>query len=341
MDGKLRTAKLDDQAIRLRFRTDFSRATYSRRPINPVRRQLISDVVVSGDRLYKREPVKPSNAQYLTDNNTNGFELRNGSGSLARQFKESESAGSEDAVARASKPKKSQKLTRITKNKLQLGFTTLGCAMLIFGGYITFAGLHATHIARVQAQKLTQQANAIEKSGGSASKNASSLPPSTVKPSPSALASYSVSPALPKYLIIPSINVNAEIRPVGLTSSGALGVPYNVYYTDWFDQSSLPGQQGAMLIDGHVSSWTAHGVFYNLPKLKPGDLIKVQRGDNKIFTYKVVKSQVYPSGKVNMSAAMTPVIPGKPGLNLITCTGDVIPGTSSFNERIVVFATQA
>ncbi len=51
-----------------------------------------------------------------------------------------------------------------------------------------------------------------------------------------------------------------------------------------------------------------------------------------------MRKQVYPSGNVDMPATMTTVVAGHPGLNLITCTGDVIPGTSKFNERIIVFA---
>jgi len=39
------------------------------------------------------------------------------------------------------------------------------------------------------------------------------------------------------------------------------------------------------------------------------------------------------------TADLSLVDPAKPGLNLISCVGDVIPGTSEFNERIVVFAT--
>jgi len=38
---------------------------------------------------------------------------------------------------------------------------------------------------------------------------------------------------------------------------------------------------------------------------------------------------------------LSPIDPTKPGLNLISCTGDVISGTSKFNERIIVFATQS
>jgi hypothetical protein len=49
---------------------------------------------------------------------------------------------------------------------------------------------------------------------------------------------------------------------------------------------------------------------------------------------------MYSASNIDMIAAMTAVTAGKPGLNLITCSGDVIPGTSEFNQRVVVFAEQ-
>ncbi len=125
-----------------------------------------------------------------------------------------------------------------------------------------------------------------------------------------------------------------------LTSSGAIGTPNNVYDTDWYNGSSLPGQPGAMLIDGHVSSWTTPGVFYSIKSLLAGDDIQLERGDGTMFTYKVVSTQIYQSSNVDMKAALNPITPGKPGLNLITCTGNVLAGTNEFNERVVVFSEE-
>ncbi len=65
-----------------------------------------------------------------------------------------------------------------------------------------------------------------------------------------------------------------------------------------------------MLIDGHVSSWTAHGVFYGLHTLVAGDTIQIERGDGTVFNYQVVKTVVYPNNGVDMQSAMTPVTPG-------------------------------
>jgi LPXTG-site transpeptidase (sortase) family protein len=166
--------------------------------------------------------------------------------------------------------------------------------------------------------------------------------PSSVKPSSQAVASYTVSAYKPKYLAIPAIGIDkTRVFQLGLTPSGAIAVPDDIYDTGWYDGSSLPGQPGAMFIYGHVSSWTADGVFYSLKQLKPGDKVVITRGDNKVFTYHVVSTKVYPYNHVNMNRVLSPIQSDKPGLNLMTCTGQVIKGSSEFNERLVVFTSLA
>jgi LPXTG-site transpeptidase (sortase) family protein len=162
--------------------------------------------------------------------------------------------------------------------------------------------------------------------------------PSSAEPSPQAIANYTVPSLHPKYIAIPSIDVgNSRVRELGLTSGGAIATPDNIYDAGWYDRSSLPGQKGAEFIYGHVSSWTAHGIFYDLKKLKAGDNVVVTRGDNKKFTYRVVSTKIYPYKKVDMNQVLRPVSAGEPGLNIMTCTGRIIKGTSEFSERLVVF----
>jgi LPXTG-site transpeptidase (sortase) family protein len=112
---------------------------------------------------------------------------------------------------------------------------------------------------------------------------------------------------------------------------------HQIYDAGWYNASAKPGQDGAMFIYGHVSSWQANGAFYNLKKLTAGDTITITRGDNATFTYKVVSSKIYPKDDVDMNAVLAPVDASKPGLNLMTCTGTVIKGTSEFSDRLVVF----
>jgi sortase A len=166
--------------------------------------------------------------------------------------------------------------------------------------------------------------------------------PSSTKPSPRAVASYTVAPDLPKYMNIPAIDIQqTRVIKLGHLANGEITTPDNIYDAGWYEDSAKPGQSGAMFIYGHVSSWTAEGVFYNLKKLQPGDKVTITRGDNKKFTYQVVSSKVYPHDKVDMHAVLSPTNPNKPGLNLMTCTGKIIKGTSEFSERLVVFTSLA
>ncbi len=162
--------------------------------------------------------------------------------------------------------------------------------------------------------------------------------PSSVKPKPEAVASYSVPPNDPKYIAIPAISLsNTPVLKLGLLTSGAIATPSNIYETGWYNGSARPGQAGAMFIYGHVSSWTANGIFYNLKKLAPKDQITITRGDNKTYTYQVVSTRTYAYNNVDMGQVLAPVVANTPGLNLMTCTGQLIKGTSEFNQRLVVF----
>jgi LPXTG-site transpeptidase (sortase) family protein len=164
--------------------------------------------------------------------------------------------------------------------------------------------------------------------------------PSTIKPHPSAFDSYTVPADQPRYIFIPKIDVRAMVKPTWLTTAGAVGSPTNIYDTAWYVHSAKPGQPGATLIDGHVGFWTKHGVFFNLKDLQVGDKIQVVRGDGKTLHYTVVKTKVYPYDQVDMRVVLSPVSAGKSGLNLITCTGDVVKGSNTYNQRIVIFAGQ-
>ncbi|HEV7453889.1 MAG TPA: class F sortase [Candidatus Saccharimonadales bacterium] len=164
--------------------------------------------------------------------------------------------------------------------------------------------------------------------------------PSAAKPTASSIANYTVSAGLPKYIAIPAIGVQqTRIKPLGLIKNRTIATPDNLYDTGWYNGSAKPGESGAMFIYGHVSTWKARGVFYDLKKLKPGDRITVERGDGKLFTYEVNRTTVYPAGKVDMAAVLTPAEPGKPGLNLMTCSGTLLKNANDFTERLVVFTS--
>lgn len=51
----------------------------------------------------------------------------------------------------------------------------------------------------------------------------------------------------------------------------------------------------------------------------------------------MVATKIYPYNHVDMAAALSTYNGIAQGMNLMTCTGRVIPHTSEFNERLVVF----
>jgi sortase (surface protein transpeptidase) len=219
---------------------------------------------------------------------------------------------------------------------LQIGLLSMAIFVFMFGVVVTLQTLQTNHSAAAQVSALSKQVDKQTATGN----NQNSAVPSTTKPSVQAVSQYVVAPDLARYLKIPKLGVNARVMQVGVTKTGALGTPSNVYDTAWYTGSAKPGQPGATLIDGHVSSWTTRGVFYGIKTLIDGDMIQIVRGDGAILNYQVVKTQVYGASSVDMQAAVTPITPGKSGLNLITCTGQVEKGTSEFNERVIVFAQQ-
>jgi LPXTG-site transpeptidase (sortase) family protein len=122
-------------------------------------------------------------------------------------------------------------------------------------------------------------------------------------------------------------------------SKNQLQTARNLYDVGWYENSSKPGDAaGAILIDGHDLGYTTTGVFYNLKKLTPGDKIQIRRGDNQTFNFSVVSTKTYDANNVDMNAALVSVVPGKLGLNLITCTGDYDAKKVQFQQRLIVFA---
>lgn len=189
----------------------------------------------------------------------------------------------------------------------------------------------ATQVAHLQ-QKTAQAATSAIGTGGNAAV------PSAAKPSAASVANYAVSPNLPRYIDIPALGVHARVLSEGVSSKNQLQVPWNIYDTGWYNASAQPGQQGAMLIDGHSGINGLKGVFYKLGSLSRGDQITITRGDGQKFTYTVLKVQVVGVDDVNMQSMVVSADANAPGLNLITCTGDQIPGTDQLNERVQVYA---
>ncbi|MFI5270839.1 MAG: class F sortase [Candidatus Saccharimonadales bacterium] len=205
-------------------------------------------------------------------------------------------------------------------------------AVVFLGSFAAFSMLNSNHSAVTQ---ISGAANSL--SEGTAG---SSSPPSTTKPDGSSIVNYQVALNDPRYISIPKLNVQARVMTLGGLLSQTSNYPYNIYDTGWYDQSSLPGEPGAMIISGHTSYNGSKGVFSNLVNLVPGDRIIVDRGDGIAFTYQVLKSVEYKDGNIDTQSVLQPIDPTSQSLNLVTAPNEGIPGVDQNKARLVVYTVQ-
>lgn len=272
--------------------------------INHARRRLIDDVIV------QRKPVPAHNRQTVRTFNQNAL-----------------------AVAHSGDPINKSPKNITTKPKFKsksLHHSLITAAFLVFSlgvaaSIMTFK-TNSDVVSEVKAASLGR--NDIQEED---TPSESDLPKGSVN-------SYKVAPDLPRKISIPKLSVEGRVLALGVKDNNELKAPSNIYDTGWYLSSAKLGEIGATLIDGHASGPTKPGVFHNLKKLVKGDTIKVDRGDGKVFTYLVSKTQVYNQNSVDMAAALVSAEAGKSGLNLITCTGKYNKQTKRYDDRLIVFA---
>lgn len=145
-------------------------------------------------------------------------------------------------------------------------------------------------------------------------------------------------PGLPVRLIIPSIDVDAEVQYVGLDpdGTGEMGVPSNFTDVGWYKYGVRPGMRGSAVIAGHLNGKEIpEAVFYDLHELAVGDEVVIMSAGRVGSIFRVVKVETYayndPTEDVFKSTD------GKRKLNLITCGGEWLSDEDQYNERTVVF----
>ena len=156
------------------------------------------------------------------------------------------------------------------------------------------------------------------------------------EPTKEEVVEYTVAPDRPRYLSIEKLSItNSRVLPMGVNTEGELDTPKNIFDVGWYEGSGKPGQGGTMIIDGHNGGPHVHGVFKNTPNLAKGDIIQIERGDGKIFKYKVVENVAVPLSESNayMSTAAKSPESGKESVTLITCTGEWSQAQDTYLSR--------
>ncbi|MES2214220.1 MAG: class F sortase [Patescibacteria group bacterium] len=164
----------------------------------------------------------------------------------------------------------------------------------------------------------------------------SSVPVSQPKAPDPMPAAHSV---LPTRLVIPTLGINANVQHVGINAKGNMATPNNFTDVSWYKPGTTPGDIGSAVMAGHVDNGLAlSGVFKHLEDIQPGADVYVTRGDGKKLHFKVDRTVLYPYQDVPTAGVFTST-DGKAHLNLVTCTGDWVPGQKTYDQRLVVYTT--
>lgn len=164
------------------------------------------------------------------------------------------------------------------------------------------------------------------------------------EPTEQQIVEYVVAPDKPRYFSIPYLGIyNARIVEIGLKGQNEMATPYNIYDVGWFTGSGsvLPGQNGVTFINAHGGD-LGYGIFRSLPKLPVGEVIKIEMGDGRVYTYKVVEKEFKELGedanKYMSNFAFAPLSGTTNTLSMVTCTGDWWESQQTYSQRLFVRA---
>jgi sortase (surface protein transpeptidase) len=138
---------------------------------------------------------------------------------------------------------------------------------------------------------------------------------------------------------VPAAGIDARgVGTLGLDDHGALQAPATPDDVGWYDEGAAPGDPGTAVLVGHVDSWRGPGVFWHLRDLRPGDAVDVPRSDGSVAHFTVdavetVAKDAFPSEEVYAPTA-------GPSLRLITCGGPFDRSVRSYEDNVVVYASQ-
>jgi sortase (surface protein transpeptidase) len=138
----------------------------------------------------------------------------------------------------------------------------------------------------------------------------------------------------PTRVVIPAIDVDAELVPVGLDEEGAMAVP-DFGLAGWYTEGPAPGHPGPAAIAAHVDSRAGPDVFFRLRELAPGDEVRVSYDSGDEVTFVVQTSEQAPKDELP-GDRIWPVT-GERLLTLITCGGDFDRGVRSYRDNVIVY----
>ncbi len=142
--------------------------------------------------------------------------------------------------------------------------------------------------------------------------------------------------ALPVRLRIPEAGVDTSLIRLGLTAEGWIAAPKEWDVAGWYQGGPRPGQSGQAVIVGHIDSRSGPAVFVDLPRLRMGAAIRVDREDGTSVTFRVTSRRQVAKDHFPAQQVYAPTL--QPSLLLMTCGGVFDSATSHYRDNILVTA---
>ena len=142
--------------------------------------------------------------------------------------------------------------------------------------------------------------------------------------------------AEPVRVALPRLGIDSQLDPLRLLRNGGLQAPPRWGTAGWFTGGPRPGERGPAVIAGHLDSPSGAAVFAALPRVRPGDQVRVTDAAGAAHVFEVTRvartpKRGFPTQEVYGAA------PG-PELRLITCTGEYLASAGGYQDNLLVFA---
>jgi sortase (surface protein transpeptidase) len=228
-------------------------------------------------------------------------------------------------------------LRRHKRKRLALVGLLLAMAFLV-------AGMTTTLVIRV-----SQAAEALPSTSLPARPATTTRPPSTTTATavaPTALSTTSTAPSTstttiytheipdPIRIVIPAIEVDAEVISVGLLENGDMDVP-PFGLAGWYNLGPAPGAKGPAVIVAHVDTKKGPDVFYHLKELEPDDEILVYGEDGDVATFVVESKEQQLKSELPTDRIWDDT--WEPVIRLITCGGEFDRHWGHYLSNVIVY----
>jgi sortase (surface protein transpeptidase) len=142
--------------------------------------------------------------------------------------------------------------------------------------------------------------------------------------------------AKPMRVVVPAIDVDSQLVPLGLNDDGSMEVP-NFGLAGWYEPGPRPGSPGPAVIAAHVDSRNGPDVFYRLKELAAGDEVTVEHADGEKTTFVVEEAEQQLKEELPVERIWNDT--DDVVLRLITCGGEFDSNVRSYRSNVIVYAS--